>query len=290
MTTDMLPTPLVSVAWLAAHLDEPNLRIVDATMHLPIAGRDAAKEYEAGHIPGAVFADIGWLSDETAPFPHTLLGPEAFSRRMGALGISNETDVVVYDTSGQNYSAPRFWWMMRTFGHDRVAVLDGGLPKWTSEGHAATRAVPTIAPTTFVAKFDAARVRDIGAMRRNIDSHAEQVVDARSPGRFRGTEPEPRAGVRGGHMPGSVNLHYASLVHDDGTLRAPDQLRALMDSSGLDLNRPLVASCGTGVTACAVILALDVLGKKDTAVFDGSWTEWGSAADTPIERDSGGSS
>jgi thiosulfate/3-mercaptopyruvate sulfurtransferase len=285
MITDMLPTPLVSVAWLAEHLDDPNVRIVDSTLHLPTAGRDAAKEYEAGHIPGAVFADIGWLSDESAPFPHTLLGPEAFAQRMGALGISNETNVVVYDTSGQNYSAPRFWWMMKTFGHDRVAVLDGGLPKWTSEGHAVTRAVPTITPAKFVADFDAARVRDIGDMRRNIDAQAEQVADARSPGRFRGTEPEPRAGVRGGHMPGSVNVHYATLVNEDGTLRSRDELRAIIGEKGLDLSRPIVVSCGTGVTACAVILALDVLGKKDTAVFDGSWTEWGSAADTPIERD-----
>ena len=290
MIKEDLPTPLVPVAWLAAHLGDPTVRVVDATMHLAIAGRNARKEYEAGHIPGAVFADIEWLSDNTAPFPHTLLGPSDFAERMGALGISNDTSVVVYDTSGQNYSAPRFWWMMRTFGHAKVAVLDGGLPKWIADGHAVTSDVTTVSPATFVAKFDPSRVRDISAVRRNIDSQQEQVVDARSPGRFRGTEPEPRAGVRGGHMPGSVNVHYATLVNDDGTLRSPESLRAIIEGAGVDVNRPIVASCGTGVTACAVILALDVLGVKNTAVFDGSWTEWGSAADTPIERDSNGSS
>ena len=282
MVNDTRPTPLVSTAWLAAHLGDPNLRVVDATMHLPNAGRDARTEHEDGHIPGAVFADIGWLSDESAPFPHTLLGASDFAQRMGALGIGNDTDVVVYDTSGQNYSAARFWWMMKTFGHANVAVLDGGLPKWTRDGHDVTRDVTPIKPATFVATFDAARVRDINAMRRNIDTHEEQVVDARSPGRFRGTEPEPRAGVRGGHMPGSSNVHYATLVNHDGTLRSPAELRAIFDAARVDLGRPVVASCGTGVTACAVILALDVLGAKETAVFDGSWTEWGSATDTPI--------
>lgn len=280
-----LPTPLASVAWLAAHLGDSNVGIVDSTMHLPIAGRNARKEYDSSHIPGAVFADIEWLSDDTAPFPHTLLGADAFAQRMGALGISNDTNVVVYDSSGQNYSAPRFWWMMKTFGHTKVAVLDGGLPKWIADGHPVTSDVPTITPAKFHATFDAARVRDIDDMRKNVESRAEQVVDARSPGRFHATEPEPRPGVRGGHIPGSVSMHYATMVNPDGTLRTPEQLRAMVDASGLDLGRPIVASCGTGVTACAVILALDTIGVKNTAVFDGSWTEWGSATDTPIDRD-----
>jgi thiosulfate/3-mercaptopyruvate sulfurtransferase len=278
-----LPTPLASVAWLAAHLRDPQVRVVDATMHLAIAGRNARKEYESSHIPGAVFADIEWLSDEAAPFPHTLLGADAFAQRMGALGISNDTRVVVYDSSGQNYSAPRFWWMMKTFGHANVAVLDGGLPKWIADGGAVTSEISAVTPAEFVATFDAARVRSIDDMRRNVESRHEQVVDARSPGRFHATEPEPRAGVRGGHIPGSVSLHYATLVNPDGTLRSPAQLRAMAEASGLDLGRPIVASCGTGVTACAVILALDTLGVKDTAVFDGSWTEWGSTPDMPIE-------
>jgi len=283
MTPPSLPTPLVSTAWLAAHLHQPNLRVVDASLYLPNAGRDARAEYDAAHIPGAVFADIGWLSDATAPFPHTLPDAGAFAQRVGALGIGSDDAVVVYDTSGQNFSAPRVWWMMRAFGHANVAVLDGGLRKWLAEGRDVTTDVTAVRPATFTAQLDATRLRGIEAMRANLEARREQVVDARSPGRFEGAEAEPRAGVRGGHIPGSVNLHYATLVAADGTLRAPDALRALVDSAGLDLSRPIVASCGTGVTACALVLALDVLGMRDVAVFDGSWTEWGSAPDTPVE-------
>lgn len=278
-----LPTPLVSTDWLAAHLDHPNVRVLDATMYLPTAGRDARAEYGEAHIPGAVFADLGWLSDAGAPFPHTLPDAETFAARMGALGVGSDDAVVVYDSSGQNFSAPRVWWMLRTFGHEQVAVLDGGLRKWMAEARPVTADVPQIVPRAFHATLNAARVRDIAAMRANLTDHAAQVVDARSPGRFEGTEAEPRAGVRGGHIPGSVNVHYATLVNPNGTLRAPDELRAIMTKAGLDPNAPIVASCGTGVTACAVVLALDVLGARDTAVFDGSWTEWGSASDTPVE-------
>ena len=194
MTSDTLPTPLVSVEWLAAHLDHPRLRVVDASTYLPNAGRNARQEYESAHIPGAVFADIGWLSDETAPFPHTLLDADAFAQRMGTLGIGNDTAVVVYDTSGQNFSAPRFWWMMRTFGHARVAVLDGGLPKWRSDGHPVTSDVPVVTPATFAARFDASRVRDIGC-------HAPQRRVARRAGGGRaiaGTVSRERAGAARG--------------------------------------------------------------------------------------------
>jgi len=278
-----LPTPLVSTDWLAAYLDDPNVRVLDATMYLPTAGRDARAEYAEAHIPGAVFADLGWLSDASAPYPHTLPAAETFAARVGELGVGSDDAVVVYDSSGQNFSAPRVWWMLRTFGHERVAVLDGGLRKWMAEGRSVTADIPEIVPRAFHATLNAARVRDIASMRANLTSHAAQVVDARSPGRFEGTEAEPRAGVRGGHIPGSVNVHYATLVNPNGTLRGPDELRAIMTKAGLDPNAPIVASCGTGVTACAVVLALDVLGARDTAVFDGSWTEWGSAADTPVE-------
>ena len=278
MSNSPFPTPLVSVKWLAEHLDDPRLRVVDASMYLPGAGRDVLAEYRATHIPGVVFADLGWLSDPTAPFPHTLLGAEDFAQRMGALGIGNDEAVVVYDSSGQNLSAPRFWWMMRTFGHAKVAVLDGGLKKWQHDGHDVTAAITSIAPQTFRAVLSADRVRDLTAMQDNLRTHAAQVVDARSPGRFTGQEPEPRAGVRSGHIPGSSNVHYATLVQADGTVRPAEELRALMTAAGVDLSRPVVASCGTGVTACAVVLALEVLGVHDTAVFDGSWTEWGSTA------------
>ena len=280
--TTAFPTPLVSTMWLAQHLGAPHVKVIDASMYLPAANRNARAEYEASHIPGAVFADLTWLSDEHAPFPHTLLNPTRFAERIGALGVGSDDAIVVYDTSGQNFSAPRLWWMLRTFGHRNVSVLDGGFEKWTMESRDVTSDVSVIAPATFHVTFDAERVRDINAMRVNLDTHAEQVVDARSPGRFEATEPEPRADVRGGHIPGSINLHYATLVNGDGTMRPLDELCAIMANAGLDLDKPIIASCGTGVTACAVVLALDVLGKSDTAIFDGSWTEWGSARDTPV--------
>jgi len=283
MTEHNFPMPLVSTSWLAAHLGDPTLRVVDASTYLPNAGRDARAEYTAAHIPGARFADLGWLSDEHAPYPHTLLGATTFAERIGALGIGNEHRVVVYDGSGQNFSAPRLWWMLQIFGHQHVAVLDGGLPAWVRDGHTVTSTATDVTPAVFHATLDAARVRDLDAMRANLASRAAQVVDARSAGRFEATEPEPRAGVRGGHIPGSSNVHYASLVNADGTMRTPDELRAIMTRAGIDLTRPIVASCGTGITACAVVLALDVLGVHSTAVFDGSWTEWGSTPDVPVE-------
>jgi thiosulfate/3-mercaptopyruvate sulfurtransferase len=282
MSSAEFPTPLVSTDWLAAHLDDSSVRVLDVTMYLANAGKDAKAEYVARHISGAVFADLGWLSDETAPYPHTFPNVETFVARIEALGVGSEHRVVVYDGSGQNFSAPRLWYTLRTLGHRRVSVLDGGLKKWLAEGRPVTADVPIVASATFTANFDASRLRDIDAMRANVESRAEQVVDARSAGRFEATEPEPRAGVRGGHIPGSVNVHYAKLVNDDGTLKSKDGLRAVVEGAGLDTTKPIVASCGTGVTACAVVLALDVLGVP-AAVFDGSWTEWGSATDTPIE-------
>ncbi|MCC6241422.1 MAG: 3-mercaptopyruvate sulfurtransferase [Gemmatimonadaceae bacterium] len=279
-----MPTPLVSTAWLADHLRDPRLRVLDASMYLPTAGRDARAEYAAAHIPGAVFADLAWLSDPEAPFPHTLPAATLFSERIGQLGVGSDDAAVVYDGSGQLFSAPRLWWMLRSFGHRQVAVLDGTLTKWVADGYAVTDAVSAPTPAVFHATLDASRWRDIEAMRRNVTEQQAQVLDARSPGRFSGAEAEPRAGVRGGHMPHSINVHYATLSHSDGTLRSPEQLRALFDDRGVALDQPIVASCGTGVTACAIMLALDTLGVDEKAVFDGSWTEWGSAVDTPVER------
>ena len=283
MSGDPFPTPLVSTTWLARHLSAARVTVIDASTYLPNAGRNAHEEYLAAHIPGAVFCDPGWLSDETAPFPHTLPSADVFAQRMGSLGVGSDDAIVVYDGSGQNFSAPRLWWMLRTFGHQRVSVLDGGLGKWRSDHFAVDSAVPCVTPALFHARLDATRVRDIVAMQANLESHREHVVDARSAGRFTGSEPEPRAGVRSGHIPGSVNVHYARLVNDNGTVRSAEQLRAIMRDAGLDLTRPIVASCGTGVTACAVVLALDLLGVPNTAVYDGSWTEWGSTDGMPAE-------
>jgi thiosulfate/3-mercaptopyruvate sulfurtransferase len=282
MTLD-LPSPLVGVDWLASHLAHPQLRVVDASWYLPAMGRNGRKEYDAAHIPGALFADLEFLADDQAPYPHTVPAPEVFAARVGQLGIGDEHAVVVYDGSGQNFSAPRLWWMLRTMGHPAVAVLDGGLGAWQRAGHVLSSAPVAYPPEHFTPRFEAARWRDLEAMRASIAARDEQIVDARSAGRFTGTEPEPRAGVRGGHMPGAHHVHYASLVNADGTLKPADDLRATFQRAGVNLEAPIAASCGTGITACAVLLALDVVGARHTALYDGSWTEWGSQPDTPVE-------
>jgi thiosulfate/3-mercaptopyruvate sulfurtransferase len=278
-----LPTPLVSTSWLAEHLGHPQLRVVDASWYLPTMGRNGRSEFERAHIPGAIFGDLEQLADEKAEYPHTMPAPDVLAARLGALGIGSDMAVVVYDASGQHFSAPRLWWMLRTMGHEQVAVLDGGLVAWQREGRPVTVDVITHAPAQFNAHFDASRWRDLDAMRATIAARDEQVVDARSAGRFTGTEPEPRAGVRGGHMPGANNVHYASMVNADGTMKSPDELRATFEKAGVNVEAPIAASCGTGITACAVLLGLDVVGARQTALYDGSWTEWGSQSDTPVE-------
>lgn len=281
MTAD-LPQPIVSTEWLAANLDAPDLRVVDASHHLPTTGRNARAEYDERHIPGAVFFDIDRIADPDTDLPHMLPSEELFAREVGALGIGDGHRIVVYDTVGTT-GAARAWWTFRVFGVQRVAVLDGGLPKWLADGRPTSTDVPKLPPARLTARKSALLVRDIEQVRANIASLAAQVVDARSAGRFRATEPEPRAGMRGGHIPGSLNMPFTELFKADRTLKPRDELRRLFEGAGVDLGRPIITTCGSGVTASSLALALHLIGRDDIAVYDGSWAEWGSRSDTPID-------
>jgi thiosulfate/3-mercaptopyruvate sulfurtransferase len=281
--SDPAPDALVTTEWLAERLGDEEIRVVDGTWHMPHLGRDARREFTEAHIPGAVFFDIDAIADTDTTLPHMLPSPEKFAREVGALGIGDGDCVVVYDVRGV-VSAARVWWTFRAFGHDNIAVLDGGLRKWRAEGRPVESGMPSPIRRRFTARLRPALVRDLDAVRANLTTGAAQVVDARSRGRFAGTEPEPRPGLRGGHIPGSLNLPYDELYRPDGTLLPPDELRAAFARAGLEAGRPVITSCGSGVTASVLALALHRCGRTDVAVYDGSWSEWGARADAPVER------
>jgi len=276
-STDKLEThgSLVSTGWLAGHLDTAGLRILDASWHLPDTGRDARAEYAVGHIPGALFFDIDEVSDRKSPLPHMLPAEKDFARAVGAFGIGNDDTVVVYD-AGTVHAAARAWWMFRVFGHERIAVLNGGLGAWCAEERPIETAVPTPTSKPYTARLRPKLLADRAAVMAASENGAVRLLDARGPDRFSGNAPEPRPEVASGHIPNSRNLHYARLYDEEERLKPPDELRRLFAEAGATLETPVIATCGSGVSACSIALALAWLGHERWRVYDGSWAEWGS--------------
>ena len=285
MTADRTDA-LVSTEWLATRLADPDLRLIDSSWYLPAQKKNGRWEFERARIPGARFFDIDLIADTESGLPHTLPTPEIFAGHVSELGIGNQHQIVAYDGLGI-FSAARAWWMFRVFGHERVAVLDGGIAKWraearpTEEGKPGT---PKPADPPFVANYNPAMFRSLDDMRANVESGNEQVADARSAGRFNGTEPEPREGMRSGHIPGALNLAYGELVDaESGTLRATDDIERAFAAAGVRAEDTVVTSCGSGVTAAILSLGLHLIGHEAHALYDGSWSEWGGRDDTPVE-------
>lgn len=273
--------PLVSTAWLAERLGHSDVQIVDGSWWMPAEARSGHAEFLDGHIPGAVFFDIDAIADRTVDLPHMLPSPQAFAEAVGKLGLRRDATIVAYDTFGVR-AAARVWWTLRAMGFSNVAVLDGGMKAWRAEGRPVESGEPAPRPTTVAPGFDPALVRDIDDVRRRVDDGSAQIVDARSAARFRGEAPEPRAGLRSGHMPGACNVPFDSLLLPDGRMKPAAELAAVFAAAMVDLDAPIVTTCGSGVTASVIALALARLGRDRVAVYDGSWTEWGGLADTPV--------
>jgi thiosulfate/3-mercaptopyruvate sulfurtransferase len=274
------PRNFVSTEWLAEHLGDPDIVVVDGSWYLPAMNRDGFKEYQAAHIPGAVYFDIDEISDHGAGLPHMLPPPDAFALHMRRLGIGDGMKIVVYDGGGL-FSAPRVWWTFRVFGAKDVFVVDGGFPKWRAEGRPVEAGMVSRRPAKFTPQLNRAMVADIERVEAALASRTEQVVDVRPAERFRGEAPEPRAGVRSGHMPGSHNVPHAGIVVN-GSLATPTQIEAALRAGGVDPDKPVITSCGSGVSAAILWLALESIGKQPAALYDGSWADWGSRADKPV--------
>ena len=275
------PKTLVSTGWLADHLKDPDLRILDGSWFLPASGRDPKAEYAAAHIPGARFFDIDDISDHRSALPHMVPPVEKFMSRLRAMGVGDGHQVVVYDGMGL-FSAARVWWMFRLMGQDNIAVLDGGLPKWVSEGHPVEDMPPLIRDRHMTVRRQNSMVKDVTQVAAASKLGDYEIVDARAADRFRGDAPEPREGLRSGHIPASKNLPFADLLNADQTMKSPVSIRAAFEAAEVDLGKPVITSCGSGVTAAILSLALERIGKTDHALYDGSWTEWGAFPTLPI--------
>jgi thiosulfate/3-mercaptopyruvate sulfurtransferase len=275
------PKTLVSTDWLADHLDDPDLRLLDASWYLPTVDRDPKAEYAASHIPGARFFDIDDIADLRSPLPHMLPPVEKFMSRMRAMGVGDGHQVVVYDSAGI-FSAPRVWWTFRCFGKTDIAVLDGGLPKWRAEGRALTDTAPTIRDRHMTVSRQPDMVKDVTEVAAAAKLGDWEIIDARANDRFRGEAPEPRPGLRMGHIPGSKNVPWTSLLAEDGTMKPPAALKALFEAAGVDLAKPAISTCGSGVNAAILDLALTLIGHERHAVYDGAWAEWGMYNDLTV--------
>lgn len=277
--------PLVTSDWLCENIGAENLVVLDASWHMPATGRSGREEFINSHIKSARFFDIDAIKDNNTTLPHMAPSPVQFEKQIGELGIDNNSIIIVYDTHGV-FTAPRAWWHFRYMGHKNVYVLDGGLKKWQFEGREIESRVCVPAPKKFTAAQNLDLVKDFDQIIGALDISYVQILDARSNPRFRGLEPEPRAGLKSGHIKGSKNVHYALLINEDGTMKSADALREVFMQRQIDLSGPIIASCGSGVTACIIALALEIIGKKDIPIYDGSWSEWGARDGAIIESDS----